>query len=268
MQRLLFWSLIFVLIIGLVYSLLFGSLLFLNPIKLGLRSKKLPNATIYTSNIYELNPIYDYVNEHMIEAEMLYQLKYNQKVQIYVATSTDEFKRWIPPWINGNVGGISLYVGNAIFINPEPIRKNNYSEEEFIKHELIHNLIAQNSALLNNFVFDSHEWMNEGTAMYFGGPNYMNENEFRTMMRNATLIHDDKSSKLFSNLEDKDYKFKMSIYKYFIAFLITEYGDTRFTNYMNQYINSPNNYKILFYEVYNKPIKLVIEEFKKTYGAK
>ncbi len=268
MNRLIYWIFIFVIIVVFFYSLLFGSLLFLNPIKLGLRSKKFPNATVYTSNIYELNPIYDYVNDHMVEAELLYQSKYNQRVNIYVATSANEFKRWAPPWINKNVGGISLYIGNTIILNPEAIKKNKYSEEEFLKHELVHNLIIQNSAVLNNFVFDSQEWMTEGTAMYFGGPNYMNENEFRTRMRGATLVQDDKSSKLFTNLDDKDYKFKMSVYKYFVAFLITEYGDNRFTNFMNQYIDSPGNYKIIFYEVYDKPLKLVLDEFKKAYGAK
>lgn len=255
-------------IIYLLYELFFGALLFANPIKLGLRSKKLGKATIYTSNIYELNPIYDFVEEHMTQAEKLYQLKYSNHVNIYVATSKGEFDRWTPPWINTGVGGVSLYIGNTIYINPEPIKKNNYNEEEFLKHELVHNLIAQNSAFLTSFIFESQEWFVEGTSTYFGGPRYMNENEFRTMMRNNTLVYDDKSSKLFTNLDQKDYKFKMMIYSYFIQFLIEEYGDNRFTDFMKKYLDTPGSYKILFYEAYGKPFELIIEEFKREYGAK
>lgn len=239
----------------------------MNPIKLGLRSQRLGQATIYTSNIYELNPIYQFVDEQMIAAESMYQIDYKDRVHIYVSTTTNEFKRWVPPWLGPELGGASLYVGNTIFINPETIKKNNYVEEEFVKHELIHNLIRQNSAIGNNFVFDSQEWMSEGMAMYFGGPNYMNENEFRTQIRDKTLIHDDKSAKLFTNLED-DYKLRMTVYKYFISFLIEEYGKDNFISFMKQYIQSPSNSKIIFYEVYNKPLKLILDEFKRTYGAK
>ena len=239
----------------------------MNPIKLGLRSQRLDNATIYTSNIYELNPIYQFVDEQMIAAEAMYQLSYKERVNIYVSTSTNEFRRWAPPWIGNGVGGVSLYIGNAIFINPEKIKEHKYVEEEFLKHELIHNLIRQNSAIGNNFVFDSQEWMSEGMAMYFGGPNYMNENEFRTQIRNKKLIYDEKTLKLFTSLED-DYKLRMTVYNYFITFLIREYGNSSFLTYMKQYIEAPNNSKIIFYEVYNKPLKLIFDEFKKEYGAK
>lgn len=235
---------------------------------MGIRSKKLSRATIYTSNIYQLNPIYDFAVEHMGRAEDTYKLKYNNNVNIYVSTSKKEFDRWVPPWINTGVGGVSLYIGNTIYINPEAINNNHYNEEEFLKHELVHNLIAQNSALLSGFVFEQQEWFSEGTATYFGGPTYMNENEFRSMMKNNTLIYDDKSSKLFINLDQKEYKFKMMVYSYFIKYLIDQYGNNLFTSFLKQYIDSPGNYKLIFFEVYNKPFKLVVEDFKKVYGAK
>lgn len=256
-------------VIGLlVYEFLFGSLLFLNPIKLGIRSVKLNRAVVYTSNLYELNPIYDFVEDHMNKAEFAYGLKYNAPVHIYVATSAEEFGRWIPPWVGTHVGGLTLYIGNTIYINPEPIKKNNYNEEEFLKHELIHNLLIQNTALLANFVVLDHEWVTEGVAMHFGGPHYMNENEFRKMMRNNSLTFDDKSSKLFTNLDQKDYKFKMSVYQYFITFLIDRYGLSSFMIFLKQYLDSPSNYKLIFFEIYDKPIKLVVDEFKREYGVK
>jgi hypothetical protein len=260
----LFWIAVIIL---LLYELFFGSLLFLNPIKLGLRSKKLKRATIYTSNLYTINPIYDFVDDYMNNSEEIFHLGYTGNVNIYVSSSANEFKRWVPPWIGKNVGGVTLYFGNVIFINPETINKNKYSEEEFIKHELIHNLMYQHSALLAKFVFSQQEWVMEGLSSYYGGPNYLSENEFRSMMRNNKLEYGDTSTKLFTNLDSKDYKFKMSVYKYLFVYLVNEYDDTLMRSFLKQYLESPGNYRLIFFEVYNKPMKVVIDDFKKEYGG-
>lgn len=267
MSKLFTWICWIAVVVLLIYELCFGSLLFLNPIKLGLRSKKLKRATIYTSNLYSINPIYDFVDDYMNQSEEIFHLPYNGRVTIYVSTSTKEFKRWIPPWVSSNTGGETLYLGNVIYINPEKINENKYNEEEFIKHELVKNLMYQNSALLAKFVFNQQEWVTEGLSTYFGGPNYLSENEFRTMMRNNKLEYSDNSAKLFNNLDSKNYKFQLMVYKYFFVYLVNQYGDTLLRSFVKKYLESPGNYRIIFFEVYNKPMKSVIDDFKKEYGA-
>ncbi len=267
MLKLFIWLIRILLVVILVYSLFFGSLLFLNPIKLGIRSKKLSKATIYTSNLYSLNPVYNFVDDYMSEAEDLYRIKYKSSVNIYVATSQEEFSRFVPIWIGNEVGGVTLRIGNVIYINTSKIKANNYNEKEFVKHELVHNLIYQNSSPLTHFVMSSQQWMVEGMATYFGGPTYYNENEFAALMRGKKLIYNDKSGKIFENLDPKDAKFNYTLYKYFISYLIDQYGKGRFESFMRQYLESPGNYKLIFFEEYDKTFKLVVEEFVKEYHS-
>ncbi len=267
MVKLLVWGIRIAIIIALLYALFFGSLLFINPIKFGMRNKQSERAVVYTSNIYELNPVYNFVDEYMSEAETLYGLKYKKKVNIYVATSQQEFSRLVPPWIGDGVGGVTLRVGNTIYINPIKIEGNNYSEAEFLKHELVHELVFQNSSALTHFVMSSQAWMLEGMATHFGGPNYYNENEFVALMRDKKLIYNDKSGKLFDNLDPNDPKFNYTLYKFFIKYLIDKYGMGTFKTFMNQYLESPGNYKLIFFEVFDKPFQVIVEDFVKAYHS-
>ena len=211
--------------------------------------------------------MYNFVDEYMKEAEEMYRITYTDKAKIYVTTSQREFTRLVPLWIGSEVGGVTLRVGNVIYMNPTKIKESKYEEEEFIRHELVHDLIYQNSSLLTHFVMSSQQWMVEGMATYFGGPTYYNENEFAAIMRDKKLIYNEKSGKLFENLDPKDSKFNYTLYKYFISYLIDEYGTGRFESFMKQYLESPGNYKLIFFEEYDKPFKLVVEEFVKKYHS-
>ena len=126
MAKIIWWFIRIVILVILLYSFFFGSLLFLNPIKIGMRQKKSERSTIYTRNLYKLSPVYNFVDSYMAEAETFYGLKYKGKVNIYIAETPEEFSRYMPPWIrNGkSIGGLTLMVGNTVYLNPEKMKEN------------------------------------------------------------------------------------------------------------------------------------------------
>ncbi len=248
-----------------IYSFFFGALLFLNPIKIEYERVKGPRSVVYIRDITKLEPFYYEVETHMAQAEELTGLQFSENPIIIVAQDANEFSRFVP-WIPGSksLGGVSLMAGNVIYINSETIQKNRYIEREFLRHELIHNLISQNSIVLNNRIIDKQQWFTEGLATYFGGPNYLSELQFIQKYDEIKPEIDAVSGNIFTNLP-ADPKFNYTIYSLFIKYLIDTYGIETFRIFTEKYLDSPSNFRIIFNEVYDKKMILVVEDFVKNY---
>lgn len=253
-------------LIGIIfYSFFFGALLFLNPIKIEYERVKGPRSIVYMRDITTLEPFYYEVETHMAQAEEFTGLKFSRNPTIIVSQDSEEFARFVP-WIQNSksLGGVSLQAGNVIYINSELIKKQKYNEREFFRHELIHNLISQNSILLNNLVIDKQQWFSEGIATYFGGPHYLSDLEFVQQYDEKDPDFDAVSANIFINLPD-DPKFNYTLYKLFIKYLIENYGIETFREFTYKYLDSPSNFRIVFNEVYKKKMILVVEDFMKDY---
>lgn len=258
---------LFILVIfgGLIYSLFFGALLFLNPVKIEYEHVKGQRTDVYTRDITKLKLFYYETETDMAQAEEFTGLTFTEKPIIFVAQDSEEFARFVPWIVNGKeLGGVSFIAGNAIYINSERIKKQKLNERDFLRNELIHNLISQNSIVINNIVINNHEWFSEGLATYFGGPKYLSELEFIQQFDEKDPDFDGVSANVFINLTD-DFKFNTTLYRLFIKYLIDTYGIDTFRQFTLSYLDSPSNFRIIFSEVYDKKMILVVEEFMKNY---
>ncbi len=251
----------------LIYSLFFGALLFINPVKLEYEHIKGQRSDIYAKDITKLELFYYEIENDMIQAEELTGLKFTERPLVFVAQDVDEFSGFVP-WITNrkNLGGVSLQVGNVIYINSEKIKTEEYREREIFRHELMHNLISQNSIVINYFIMDNNQWFIKGLASYYGGPKYMSDIQFIQEFKAKKPDFDMVSPKVFVKLPD-DIKFNYSLYRLFIKFLIDHYGMDKFRTFTTRYVEAPTNYGLIFYEVYEEKMVLVIEEFMHTYKS-
>ena len=259
-------NLIFLTVFGyLIYAIFYGALLFINPIKVEYEHVKGSRSDVYVHDIVKLDPFYYEIENDIVQAEELTGLKFINKPVIYVAQDEDEFARFVP-WIinNKDLGGVTLWVGNVIYINSEKIRQEKYIERDILRSELIHNLLAQNSIFINTLIIENHEWFIKGLAFYFGGPKYFSDLQFIQQFEKINPSFDMSKSKLFTDIPD-DVKFNYSLYRLFIEFVIETYGEDKFRIFITRYLDSPTDFNVTFYEVYDEKLVVAIEEFMSNF---
>lgn len=250
---------------GIIYSLFWGPFVFMNPIQIQYERISGSRADVYAHDITKLDVFYYEIDIDMEQAEEFTGLKFKQKPVVFVAQDIDEFARFIP-WVkdNKNTGAFSLPVKSIIYINSEKIKQLEYREREFFRHELMRVLISQNTTEINKVMINNQEWFIKGVATHFGGPKYLTDLEFVQQFDEKTPGSNLVSSNVFINLSE-DEKFNYTLYGLFIKYLIDTYGIDTFRLFTKRYLEVPNNFRVIFYEVYAQKMNFEIDEFLKSY---
>ena len=58
-----------------------------------------------------------------------------------------------------------------------------------------------------------------------------------------------------------DLRFRYAYYRYFIQFLVDNYGLEKLQQYIKKYMNDPKDYKIIFIEVYQNDLSTILDKF-------
>jgi len=66
----------------------------------------------------------------------------------------------------------------------------------------------------------------------------------------------------------REVKLKYTYYKFFIEFLIENYGMKRLQAYLKKYIKAPEDYKKLFVEVYSHDLDEMLNNFRSSLNKK
>lgn len=261
-----FWRFVILAIFGgIIYSLFWGPLIFINPIQIRYEHIKGTRADVYAHDITKIESFYYELETDLEQAEEFTGLKFTQKPVVFVAQDAEEFARFIPGIKDNKIrGSFSLPVKNVIYINSETIKAQEYREREFFRHELIYILISQNTSILNTFVIRDQEWFIEGLATHFGGPHYLTDLQFKQLFNEKNPQTNIVSPQIFINLPD-DEKFNATLYRSFIKYLIDTYGMEEFKLFTRRYLEIPNNYRTIFYEVYLEKMIIVVDEFIRFY---
>lgn len=272
-------------LLALIYHFFVGALFAYNPWKetLGFNVIRSEKAELVIDDLSKLPKNYKQVDQYVRDIETMYNLPANSPITVLVATSENQFDRFIPPWMNAEpLGGVAVG-GTVLILNLEKLRLENerqptfkFDVTQYLKHELVHNLQMQQIPLLTKIhIFGSGKdtWLNEGIGLYYGGPQFYSNTEFRTWLRqqidNKTVDVFTKrpvAADFFNQLAraDIDIKRKYSFYQYFIAYLRDTYGVDAFNTFLAQYNKEPEAWTSHFKSAFGQTLPDVVTQFLGT----
>ena len=249
---------IFIFLLIILY-LLWGPLFPWSPVKIGFKTIESSHATIYIQDFNGENVVYK-LDEIIAEAEKFHGIKFKEKFKIIILDKESNMKRYLP-WMKGTGFSVKLGFANVIYLG-SIARNSPNGIEVYLKHEISHLLIHQNtSSAENNFEILNQGWFAEGTATYYGGPYYYFKNEFLELWIANKLGFDKLYEKNPHKMDVRMNTLYYTYYRFFIEFLIESYGIEKYQIYLKKYISYPKKYKILFNEVYKNDLIEILKKF-------
>ena len=250
--------LFFSLLIILSY-LFYGPLYPWSPIKNGYKKINSSKATIYISDITDRDSAVYRLNDIVLEEEKFHDLKYVDDFKIIILNQKSNMKRFLP-WLKGSGYSVTLSLVNVIYIGPTGRRSPN-GIERYLKHELSHLLIAQNTTFKKSLKIHEQGWLAEGIAEYFSKHSFYSKYEFLELYRMDKSPFLSLDEKVPLKMSVKEIKLQYTYYRFFIEFLIEDYGIEKLQNYLKNYIKDPDDYKNLFVEVYSDDVNEILYRF-------
>ena len=243
-----YWALLVLVII--ISYLLWGPLFPWNPVKIGYIKISSTKATIYIDDITERDSVVYRIDEIISEEEKFHNLKYVDDISIIILSKTSNMKRYLP-WLKGSRYSVTLSLVNHIYIGPNA-RKYSDGIEPYLKHELSHLLIDQNTTFKNAQIIHEQGWFAEGIAEYFSGYSFYSKEEFLKLCANKKLNFKSLYEENHLKMSVGETKLKYTYYKLFIEFLVENYGLTKLQEYLKKYINHPQDYKKYFVDIFKR----------------
>ena len=252
-----FWALL----ILFVMYLFWGPLFPWNSVKPGYKKIKSSKATIFISGFDKDRDRVAYNLDKIIrEEEVFHGLEFKKNFRIIILGKESNMKRYLP-WIKGSGYSVSLGFLNTIYIGPNA-RISPFGTEVFLKHEMSHLLIHQNtSSGRNNMEMLRQGWLTEGLASYFGGPHYYDKEHFVELWTKKGLQF---NSLYMGNPHEMDrntIRLKYTYYRFLIEFLIETYGLDKLQSYVKNYSENPENYEEIFLGIYNNHLNDLLRDF-------
>lgn len=256
-----YWALLVLVII--ISYLLWGPLFPWNPVKIGYKKISSKKATVYINDITEKDSVVYRINEIISEEEKFHNLKYVDGISIIILNKESNMKRYLP-WLKGSGYSVTLSLVNLIYIGPNA-RKSSNGIEPYLKHELSHLLIDQNTTFKKARIIHEQGWFAEGIAEYFSGHYFYSKEEFLKLCAiknlNFKSLHEENPLKMSIG----ETRLKYTYYKFFIEFLVENYGLTKLQEYLKKYINHPQDYKKYFVEIYSNDIDELLKKHYSTF---
>lgn len=242
----------------------FGPLLPWSPIKPGYSEARYARADVYFNQNEPEPEDYRQVDQMMAEAEAFHQLKFHRRVKVIACKNWSDCQRsWF--WMNVKpLGGVTLGTGDAIYITPK-LKEKNFSITEFLRHELSHAIISQNSTIRNSMKMTDQAWFSEGIAVWFGHQtSYLSQAEFLEKARTVDLTKVIDPAQMDRESPDWSWRFAYPAQRYFLEYLKQTEGADRFQQFLNQYIHDPDNYQKQFRDVFQQSLSDAVRKFEQA----
>ncbi|MBP6823772.1 MAG: hypothetical protein KA368_19635 [Acidobacteria bacterium] len=242
----------------------FGPLLPWSPIKPGYSEASYARADVYfNKNEPEPND-YLLVDQMMAEAEAFHGLKFQRRVKVVACKNWEDCQRsWF--WMNVKpLGGVTLGTGDAIYITPK-LKEKNFSVAEFLRHELSHAVISQNTTIRSSLKMTDQAWFSEGIAVWFGNQtSYLSQAEFLEKARTTDLTKVIDPVRMDRNSPDWSWRFAYPAQRYFLEYLKQSQGNDRFQQFLNKYIHDPDDYQRQFNDTFQLSLADAVRQFEQT----
>lgn len=248
---------------GLVY-LLWGPLFPWSPIKPGFQKIQSTKANVFIQNMSSSDSIVYHIDQLLGEEERFHDLSYMDKVTIIIVDSNTNMKRFAP-WLKGSGYSVSLSMLNLVYIGPIA---RHYSQgiETYLKHELSHMLMDQNTSFRKALKMHDRGWLLEGVAQFYSGHHFYSRSKFIELCKSNQIS--------FSNLREQNpldmsfpnLKLNYTYYQLFIDYLVNQFGIEALQEYIKLYVDDPGDYRVLFETVYGSTLDNILEAFKASLG--
>ncbi len=243
----------------------FGPFLPWSPLKFGYNHVGYARADVYVG---ERNPVsndYGMVDRMMNEAEAFHGLSYKRRVRVIECKDWRACERSLP-WM-GNIhalGGVALATSDAIYITPK-YKEKSFSVAEFLRHELSHALLSQNTSMRSAYKLNEQPWFSEGLAVSFGRQTiYVKRDEFLTRAKQIDLAGYLDPAK---HAEPWDQRFAYATQRYFIEYLRAQFGEERFRQFLRINIGQPEEWRATFADVFQLPFAQVAGAYREAIKA-
>jgi len=242
----------------------FGPLLPWSPVKPGYDAASYARADVYFNKNEPEPEDYQKVDGMMAEAEAFHRLKFHRRVKVIACKNWGDCARaW--PWMNVRpLGGVTLSTGDAIYLTPK-LKEKNFNVAEFLRHELSHALISQNTTIRNSLKLTDQAWFSEGMAVWFGDQTaYLSRAEFLEQAKDADLAKFIDPARMDRSAPDWSARFAYPAQRYFLEYLKQTYGADRFQDFLVQYIRDPDAYPALFSGTFRQSLADAVRQFEQA----
>ncbi len=248
---------------GVISYLFWGPLFPWNPFKIGYQKIESSKATVYISDLTEKDSVVYRVDEMLREEEQFHSLNYVDDFKIFILDKDSDIRRFLP-WLRSPGYSVSLSLVNVIYIGPMA-RKSQTGIEPILKHELSHLLIDQNTTFAKALKIHGQGWLTEGIAEYYSGRSFYGKSEFFTLAKMNDLYFTSLYEKNPLKMSTEEVKLKYAYYRYFVEFLVENYGMEKLQDYLKRYIDNPDAYKDYFVEVYAMNLDDILQKYKTSF---
>ena len=201
----------------------YGPLLPWSPVKPGYRSASFARARVYFDQGAPILPDYRTIDTMMDEAERFHRLRFRRPVTVIACKSWGDRERGLP-WLG----------------------MRGPSAGEFLRHELSHALLSQNTTILKTHQLNDSPWFFEGLAVSFGRQqDYLTRDQFADMASRAALA---------GYLDPAQ--------RYFVEYLKSRHGEGTFQTYLAQALAAPARLEPLFAETFGTPFAEAIDAYQ------
>jgi len=263
-----------------IYGFLCGPLFPFSPIKPGFAELNLTRCTIVYPKNTKISPEYGTVDDLIGETEQFHNLQFKKRIQIIVCATNEQCKRF------SMTGGhaCTIQTGTVIYIRPSiqettyppkitiergsiilqpPVVETHRDLTGFLKHELSHAILYQNTSILK--AIRIKRWLEEGLAVYFGNPHhYYHGSEFRTLAIDQGCFFNllDEQAEPEGIPQDIKYYFMYGAFYEFMNYLIQTYGVDSVLTYTHEYIKAPGMEDPLFRSLFGINLENELERFQ------
>jgi len=216
--------------------LFWGPLFPWSPIKPGFKKIESSGATVYITEFNGESEVYK-LDDIIEEAEIFHGMRFKEKFRIIILGKESNMKRYLP-WLAGSGYSVKLGSINVIYIGAIA-RNSQYGIVVYLKHEMSHLLIHQNTLSAgNNMEILEQAWLAEGVATYFGGAQYYEKEEFISLWTANDMTFDSLYNENPHDMDKNIIWLKYTYYRFLVEFLIENYGlETKVSLFLKYYIS-------------------------------
>ena len=249
---------------GLLFYLFWGPLFAWSPIKPGFQKIPSTKANIYIQNMTSSDSIVYYIDQILGDEEVFHQLNYEDRVTIIIVDPKTKMNRFAP-WLRGSGYSVSLSMLNLIYIGPTA-RRSSFGIKTYLKHELSHMLMDQNTSFRKALKMHEQGWLLEGIAQHFSGHHFYSPSEFVEICKSRQISFGSLREQNPLEMSFPNLKLNYTYYQLFVEYLVRQYGLESLQDYIKLYIEDPEEYRVMFETVYDSKLDNILNTFKASLG--
>ena len=245
---------------GLLFYLFWGPLFPWSPIKPGFQKIPSSKSNVIIQNMTLSDSIVYHIDDILEEEEIFHQLNYADRVTIIIVDPNTNMKRFAP-WLRGSGYSVSLSLLNLIYIGPIA-RQSSQGIRTYLKHELSHMLMDQNTSFKKALKMHEQGWLLEGIAQYFSGHHFYSRSKFIEICKSNQISFDSLREQNPLEMSFPNLKLNYTYYQLFVEYLVFQYGLESLQEYIKLYIEDPEKYRTMFETVYDSELNNILAAFK------